>query len=135
MAAVSKEAKERHERLHNELRQWYKEHGLCPRCKEPSEPGRVYCKSCMAVIRARQDMRDPGHEKRNAYSRERRAKLKAAGMCTYCGKNKAVDGQVLCPKCKKKNAESQLLYNIRRRMKREAENERRMLLERQHARP
>lgn len=126
MSAVSPEAKENHKRLHDELRQWYKDNGLCPRChKRLGEPGRVYCKPCLTIIKAVQDKRDPTREKRNAYSRERRARLKAAGLCTYCGKKKAVKGQVLCPACKAKNRESQMAYNIRQKIKREAEKARR----------
>ena len=125
MSAVSPEAKENHKRLHDELRQWYKDHGLCPRChKRLGEPGRVYCKPCMTIIKARMEKRDPTHEKRNAYCRERRARLKAAGICTYCGKRPAVEGQVLCPLCKKKNEESRIAYKIRQKIKREAERAR-----------
>lgn len=115
MGAVTKEAKERHKQMHEELRQWYKEHGICPRCKAWSEPGRVYCKNCMKKIIARQRKRDPTGEQHRAYSKERRARLKAAGMCTYCGKKPAVEGQVLCPSCKAKNKESQIKYKIHQR--------------------
>lgn len=124
MAAVSKEAKEYNNRLHRERHAWYKEHGICPRCQNWAEPGKLYCRRCYKRIRAVQDKRDPTHELRNAYQKERRARLKAAGLCTRCGKRATHDGQVLCEHCKVKNKESQIKYNIRKKLKQEAENRR-----------
>ena len=124
MAAVSKEAKENNNRLHRERNAWYKEHGICPRCQNWAEPGKLYCRRCYKRIKAVQDKRDPTHELRNAYNRERRARLKAAGLCTCCGKRATHDGQVLCEHCKVKNKESQIKYNIRKKLKREAEKRR-----------
>lgn len=121
MPAVSKEAKENSNRLHRERNEWYKEHGICPRCLNWSEPGKVYCGNCYKRIKAVQDRRDPTHELRKAYNKERRVRLKAAGLCTCCGKRPTHDGQVLCEHCKVKNKESQQKYNIKQKLKREAE--------------
>lgn len=124
MPAVSKAAKEHSNALHRERHAWYKQHGICPRCLNWSEPGKVYCGNCYKRIKAVQNRRDPTHELRNAYNRERRARLKAAGLCTNCGKRPTHDGQILCEQCKIKNRESQLKYNIKQKIRREAENRR-----------
>lgn len=124
MAAVSQEAKDRQTKGRKELVAMYKEHGICPRCKNWSEPGRVYCKNCMKKIRAKQKLRDPTGEIHRQYCRDRRKRLKEAGLCVHCGKKLAIAGQVLCKECNAKNRESQIVYNINRRLKREEEKAR-----------
>lgn len=124
MAAVSEAAKAHKDALHRERYAWYKEHGICPRCRNWAEPGKVYCKSCYKRMRAARERRDPTREKGKAYNRERRARLKAAGLCTCCGKSPTRDGQVLCEACKVKNRESQIKYNILQKIRREADSKR-----------
>ena len=125
MGAVSQEAKDHQAQLREETRQMYKDHGICPQCKTRwAEPGRVYCKSCINLIMARRRKNDPNNEKGKAYNRERRQRLKAAGMCTYCGQKPAIEGQILCPACKAKNAESNKKYKIIKRIEREAQKAR-----------
>ena len=124
MGAVSQAAKDRQAKARKELITMYKDHGICPRCKRWAEPGRVYCKPCINLIMARRRKNDPDNEKGKTYNRERRERLKAAGMCVCCGKRKVVEGQVLCPVCKAKNRESQQKYKIIQRIKREAEKAR-----------
>lgn len=125
MGAVSQAAKDHQAKAREELRQMYKDHGICPRCKTRwAEPGRVYCKPCINLIMARRHKKDPDNEKGKAYNRERRERLKAAGMCTYCGQKTAVEGQVLCPVCKAKNRESRIKYKIQKRIEREAQKAR-----------
>lgn len=121
MGAVSQAAKDRQAKAREELRSWYVEHGLCPRCKKYAEPGRVYCKPCINLIMARRRKNDPNNEKGKTYNRERRERLKAAGMCVCCGKRKAVKERVLCPVCKRKHQESQHKYTIIKRIEREAQ--------------
>ena len=116
MGAVSEAAKARQRAGRKELVKMYKDNGICPRCKSWAEPGKVYCAACMRKVIYRQRERDPTGEMRRAYNRERRARLKAAGMCTYCGKKKAVEGHVLCEACKRKNSESQKVYKMRKRL-------------------
>lgn len=128
MGAVSKEAKAKAAKRREELRQWYKDHGICPRCKGWAEPGRVYCKNCVKKVIDRRKRNDPTGEANRAYAAERRARLKEAGMCVYCGKRKAIEGIVLCPVCKAKNQASQKKYNLKKRLKREAERERAKLM-------
>lgn len=124
MGAVSQAAKDRQAKAREELRAMYKEHGICPRCKNWAEPGRIYCKACINLIMARRRKKDPDNEQGKAYNRERRERLKAAGICTNCGKKPAVKNQVLCPACKAKNRDSQIKYNIIQRIKREAQKAR-----------
>lgn len=125
MGAVSQAAKDHQAKLRKENIQMYKDHGICPRCATRyAEPGRVYCKPCINLIMARRRKKDPDNEKGKAYNRERRERLKAAGMCMWCGQRKAVEGQTLCPVCRRKNNESHIKYVITQRIKREAEKAR-----------
>ena len=71
-----------------------------------------------------QRKQDPDGDQKRAYQRERRRMLIERGICLWCGKAKAVEGQTLCAKCKVKNNETQQVYNIKRRMKAAEEKER-----------
>ena len=125
MGAVSKEAKEKQAKAHAEIYMMYKEHGICPRCRKAwAEPGRVQCKNCMKKVNARQKKRDPTGEIRKENCKERRRRLKAAGLCTDCGIRQAVVGKARCHECEAKAKESRIAYNIKMRMKRELEKER-----------
>lgn len=124
MGRVSPEAQARKNQYRKELRQWYKQHGICQRCYRDVEPGKTYCRKCLTYIRAGQIKRDPTGEKAHERDRKRRERLKAAGLCVNCGKEPAIEGQTLCQKCKKKARESQQVYKIRKRLKRQAEEER-----------
>lgn len=128
MGAVSKEAKAKAAKRREELVQWYKDHGICPRCKGWAEPGRVYCKNCVKKTMDRRKRNDPTGNANRAYCVERRKRLKEAGLCVYCGKRVAIEGKVLCSVCKAKNQSSQEKYNLKKRLKREAEKERAKLM-------
>ena len=107
--------------LRRESYHWYKAHGICNYCKQAyAEPGRVYCARCYRQMRVRQEINDPGRKKRSAYNIERRARLKAAGLCVDCGRVDAMPGFVRCPKCRKKNAEQSMKYNLKKKIEREA---------------
>ena len=64
-----------------------------------------------------QERRDPGRVKRNAYNRERKARLKEAGLCVECGKTKAVEGRTRCFTCERKIEESRQKWEIRQKIK------------------
>lgn len=118
MAYKSQEAVNRY---HRDLYQWCVNHGVCAWCKKAyTEPGRIYCKSCTRRNKALIERRDPGHEKRKAYNRERRALLKAEGLCVDCGKRPAIEGQTRCPTCARKKRESEQVSRIRKRIEKRA---------------
>ena len=124
MRKISQATRERNAQISLESYYNYKAHGICWHCKTRwVAPGRTYCEICTRQIKARNEQLDPGGEKRNAKGRERRARLKAAGICVVCGKRPAREGITRCSVCNKKAAESRQAYNIRQRIKREAANE------------
>lgn len=103
---------------HHDLYQWCVERGVCAWCKKVyAEPGRVYCKGCTRRNKALIERRDPGHEQRNAYCRERRKRLKAEGLCIDCGKRQANEGRTRCPVCARKKRESDQVSRIGKRIK------------------
>ena len=103
---------------------WYKDHGICPRCKKRlPEPGRVYCKICKKLAKAQHQRRDPGFKKQYDYAKKRRDRLKAEGLCTDCGREKAREGFTRCAACAAKRAERSKISKIRARIKKEAMNE------------
>jgi hypothetical protein len=121
MGTKSEAARRKNNETRSEEYYWYKSRGICPRCgRGYAEPGRVYCGPCYKRIKAQKDRNDPGREKRNAYNRERRARLKAAGICVDCGKRKAATGKTRCITCERKVKESREKWNIRQRIRLES---------------
>ena len=121
MAAVSDYARTK-ERLRNrENYRWYKEHGICPKCKkEYAAPGRVFCEKCLKIKAA--DAMKYGSEYNAMKCKERRERLKAKGLCVSCGKP-AVEGKVLCVNCARRNAEAQQVRKMKKRISRKKEKE------------
>ena len=118
----SREAKDRNNRLSMEEYLWYRSRGICPRCgKRYAEPGRVYCEPCKKRSKSLRERNDPGANARKAYNVQRRARLKAAGICTDCAKRKVAEGRTRCPTCLAKMTESRRKYAILQKIKREAE--------------
>lgn len=116
MAAVSKDAKKNKEVYWHEIYYWYRDHGICPRCRVASTFGKVTCDECLKKINRQNAHRvENGEYKRR--SKERRERLKAQGLCCNCGKRKAVENRVLCTTCAKKNKEQQQVKRIRDRIK------------------
>lgn len=114
---VSREARDRQNAHSRELYQWYKAHGICPKCKtEWAAPGRVFCLDCLKKKRA--EIMKNGSDYNMQKCRERREKLKAQGLCVSCGK-KAVEGRVLCQVCARRNNEAQQVRYIKKRLHRE----------------
>ena len=125
MAAVSKEAKAHKSNSDKESYRWYREHGICPRCKKRfNKPGRVHCEVCLADMVRSKDERDPGGENRKVYDQDRRARLKAKGLCPVCGKRKPAEGRVECAICRQSKWDSQKKYRIHQRTLEEGENAR-----------
>lgn len=72
--------------------------GLCIRCRGQLEPERtkyLLCETCA--------------EKQRRICRERTARMKADGLCVWCGR-KAVDGATMCRACKVANANRMKKY-------------------------
>jgi len=115
MGAVSKKARRNQYRSAMERYYWYKAAGICPRCLKYSVPGMVYCADCYEKNRRHATEKDPDHAKKNAYAKERRAKLKAEGLCVDCGKRKAMDGRIRCAKCHATAQDSRIKYKIHQR--------------------
>lgn len=111
--------------LRSEIYYWYKSKGICPRCgTRYAEPGFAICKQCKQHMAVLEERRDPGRAKRKAYNMERRARLKAEGICVDCGTARAVEGRTRCGKCEEKMRESRQRYSILKRMDMEAEEAR-----------
>ena len=120
MALTKEEARRRNNQATRDRYHWYVEHGICPSCGHVyAEPGSVYCAMCHKRIEAGRERKDPGRVKRNAYNRDRKARLIEMGLCTWCGKREAVEGQRLCPVCRKTSRESKEKWNIKQRIQRE----------------
>lgn len=119
---ISEEARRHNIEIRSQTYYWYKAHGICPYCgvRNP-EPGRVHCKQCLRHIKALQERRDPGKARHKQYNHERRERLKAAGLCTDCGRAWAVDGKTRCAKCLERMADSRTKRKILRRMDMEAD--------------
>lgn len=117
MPSTSPEALRRKRQRDRESREWYKAHGICPRCRhEWSKPGGVYCEECLRKNRETYKQFDA-----SGYAKQRREKLKALGLCVNCTKP-AVPGKVLCAVCARKNAETQQVTKLRRKLQKEAQH-------------
>lgn len=86
-------------------RNWYKEHGICPTCRQRDAAiGFVQCPECIereSAYQAKYRERD-----RNAYNakrREERQRLKELGICPKCQRNPAAPGMIMCKTCLQKN--------------------------------
>ncbi len=126
MAAVSKEAQERERQANRELYLWYKERGICTKCKKRyAAPGHVTCEACLKKHR---EYEKRYSERKAIKQKEVREQRKAQGLCVYCGR-KAVKDRVLCVECARKGSEAQQVRKMRKRLAREAERERQISLQ------
>ena len=83
--------------------------GICRQCQsEEAEPGKQNCWECAEKARkaeqARRDAETAGQRTvrlayNHSYTRTRRESLKAAGLCTKCGKRKSQAGKLVCIDC------------------------------------
>lgn len=125
MPKKSEAAMRHNNEIRSEMYYWYRAHGICPYCgvRDP-EPGRVLCLPCKRRIKTLRERKDPGNVKHNEYGRERRARLKAAGLCVDCGKAKAEEGRTRCQRCEERMKESRKKWEILHAMDMEAEEAR-----------
>lgn len=125
MAAMTDEAKARRAQYGRDSWRMYKSAGICPYCKlRYAEPGRVHCAQCLRHRRVLHARSDPGNVHQRELCRERRARLKAAGICVRCGKNPAREGRTRCQACEDKKRQSEIKYKILRKMDKEAKEAR-----------
>lgn len=119
MPAKSPEALEHARQYHKDRYEWYKEHGICTRCLTRwCAPGKIYCEQCIRDVRIIADKHDPGRVQRRQYNRDRRARLKAEGLCIECGKRKPPSGHVRCNVCAEKHNEADQVRQIRKKITR-----------------
>jgi hypothetical protein len=89
-----------------ERRRLYAENGICPRCgKQNIYPGEKSCPDCLekALEYNKTQRLDPIYrEKMSAFLKDRRRRLKEAGVCVYCGRRKAREGKTACAYCGEK---------------------------------
>lgn len=93
---------------------WYKEHHICVECHaEEATRNSTRCSQCLANRRERdrkqkQILRQSPEyrERQKQYNKERRARLKEAGICTICGKRKARFNKTTCIECATKASKS-----------------------------
>lgn len=98
-----------------------KEHGMCAWCgKEKALEDRRLCWDCAEksaeysakrLRRMTPDEKRVRNAKRNEQARDRRQKLRAAGLCTSCGKRKPAEDKAQCKLCRNR-------YNIKEQERR-----------------
>ena len=99
-------------KLYHERSEW----GVCVMCGKPKRSGET-TKICIDCLKTRREYRERNHEKLLQRQRERVAKLRAAGLCVYCGKP-TENGLYRCEKHKKYYTEINKKYAEQRRQAR-----------------
>ena len=104
--------------------QWYKAHHICVRCHQrEAVKGQVACLDCRDKDREYDRKRkaeslakeSPEHKaERLRKAKERRERLKAQGVCVWCGKRRATHG-IHCLECWLKQKKANLESKRRRR--------------------
>lgn len=122
----SPEGIKRRNAYQRELRSWYKSNGICIQCGSVwALPGHVRCKDCFIRDKGYHKRFDPDGAKNRERKRITREKRLAAHECLNCGVKLGDDYMYrYCPRCKAKRIEASQRYDIRQRLKREAEKER-----------
>ena len=111
-----------------ERRAYYHAHGICYNCGEVyAEPGHVLCKTCARKNQARAKRSDPDGEKHKQYVKVMRDQRRAAGLCIDCGMP-VLEGHTRCAKCVEKRRESTRVYKLRKKIRRQNEQERKRLI-------
>jgi hypothetical protein len=103
---------------------WYKSHGICPRCGQADAvKDKVYCLNCLdkeAVSTMMYRVTHDTKEKNRMFCKTRYYMAKENGICVRCFKRKARQGKAICQICFNKVHEKQAIYQ---RLKRKGENE------------
>ena len=101
-----------------EMRHWYQEHGICPRCFKNDILGdEKTCPECKArdtitrMKRAETVDRKQRNESHNEWARNKYAERVEQGICTRCGKRKADYGFKTCGICRAKDTETRRVRN------------------------
>lgn len=96
-------------------RRWYLEHGICPRCGRNDLMGdETICPECRAkdtnnaLTKRNRSQYNMYH---NEWSRITYQNRKKQGICTRCGKRKATEGMTTCTLCRAKNNETRRIRN------------------------
>lgn len=105
--------------------QWYKAHHICVRCHHhEAMNGKVTCLDCREKEREVDRQRKqkalanetPEHKaERVRKVRERVERLKAQGLCIWCGKRRALQGKQQCLECYIKRKRANREYKKRKR--------------------
>jgi len=90
------ECQQKHDEQQIQMRDKWRESGLCTRCGGERDSWRKLCANCRVYM---SDLRR-GNAKA---AKERRDRLRDAGMCTRCGKTWAEPGRSWCAKCQQRH--------------------------------
>ncbi len=96
-----------------EDREFYRSIGICPVCRKAilygDEKTCIECRTYYAIYREKHNLTNDQKEKyRNRFKEQRRNiywERKEKGICTKCGKRKAMGGKSKCILCLEKDAE------------------------------
>ena len=73
--------------------------------------GKQRCYECTEKDKERAKRNNQLHkEEHRQYAKERYAWLKSKGLCVICGKKKAKEGRVMCPRCLARNSANTKRY-------------------------
>ena len=105
--------------------QWYKSHHICVWChRNDATKGMVTCLDCREKEHEYDRQRKqkalvnetPEHKaKRLQVTKARRERLKAQGVCIWCGKRKALQGKQHCLECSIKRKRANREYKSKKR--------------------
>jgi len=103
-----------------ETRHWYQDNGICPRCRKVSlMRGGKACPECNAefanrTARIRERNREEYNEKQRMTHKNIYNIRKEQGICTRCGKRKAIPEKTKCGICLDKDAKAHRKCGISR---------------------
>ena len=121
MPLKSPEAIAHQKAYQRETYRWYRDHGICWKCKTAEAmPMRCYCAACRDQKMREYRERPEIHEQQARSHKARRERLIAAGTCVCCGRRPAMPGFKECGICRKARLESHQVTRIRARMKKES---------------
>ena len=97
---------------------YFKSLKICVRChKEYAENSRTSCYECnMKIAKYNKAMRGDAVYRQNIsmWQKQRRRRLKEAGICQSCGKRPAIEGKSRCPICTTKAQGSKIRRGVRK---------------------
>lgn len=98
--------------------------GLCGNCgKQPAIQYETLCAVCKECLRYGQTKYRKTHTlELSDRARNRYVTRKESGLCTACGQLPPIDGETLCPGCKKLRQEANLRYRQKQRKRGKNEN-------------